>query len=606
MITRSFFVALAVLVPSSFGVAQIFHTANAHGAHSALPAVFQSRLADGGHQTTAEVFLPTSPSNAAFAVVDTATLLSTQGVTRHVYTFGPTGKRTSDLTQKNEKDAWRDSARAVMSWDAAGRNTFRLTENWLVDHWVGSERETITYDDGGLPTSRLREVWSDDHWVNSEHESRSYDAGGHLTLYRLDIWSGASWVTAEQSSASYDGSGRTTQCSWEQLVNGKPGSYVRYWYTYDSDGRLLSQVLGQRGYSAESTSRESYIYDTEGNRISMLTEVMSTGGWVNSKRESSAYDASGHLVSRLDEQWSGSTWIGRDRFLFTYDEEGNTLTDTHEQYSEGDWLFKYRHTYAYDEQKNVVTDLLEGWQYGRKLIAVLWVSTYDPGGRKLAASYNGIWSGQVVPRRDSIFTYDAGGRVLAQMYEERSGGQQVAGECYDFTYDMDGRLTSWLHRGWQNSNWMPLDITANMFSIPAIQVADGAGNWCGYTGAYGVTLTYRIITTGVENEGRGIPAVSSLLQNYPNPFNAGTVIGYRVQPARRTESSKAGAGTGVGVVRLAVYDLLGREVAVLVDEKKAPGNYEVQFNASGLASGIYFYRLTAEGFIQTRKMQLLK
>jgi hypothetical protein len=55
-----------------------------------------------------------------------------------------------------------------------------------------------------------------------------------------------------------------------------------------------------------------------------------------------------------------------------------------------------------------------------------------------------------------------------------------------------------------------------------------------------------------------------------------------------------------------VYDLLGREVAVLVDEKKAPGSYEVQFDGSGLASGVYFYRMQAGDFVQTKKLCLIK
>jgi hypothetical protein len=104
----------------------------------------------------------------------------------------------------------------------------------------------------------------------------------------------------------------------------------------------------------------------------------------------------------------------------------------------------------------------------------------------------------------------------------------------------------------------------------------------------------------------GVPSMSWLGQNYPNPFNAGTVIGYRVQPARHIESSEAGGGTGVGVVRLAVYDLLGREVAVLVNEKKEPGNYEVKFDGSSLASGVYFYRMQTRDFVQTRKLLLLR
>ena len=59
-------------------------------------------------------------------------------------------------------------------------------------------------------------------------------------------------------------------------------------------------------------------------------------------------------------------------------------------------------------------------------------------------------------------------------------------------------------------------------------------------------------------------------------------------------------------MRLAVYDLLGREVALLVDEQKAPGSYRVRLNALGLASGVYLYRLTAGDFVQTRKMTLVR
>jgi len=81
-------------------------------------------------------------------------------------------------------------------------------------------------------------------------------------------------------------------------------------------------------------------------------------------------------------------------------------------------------------------------------------------------------------------------------------------------------------------------------------------------------------------------------QNYPNPFNPRTGVGFQVP--------------GVSDVRLSVYDLLGREVAVLVNERKASGSYEVSFDGSGLASGVYVYRLTAGNFAQSRKMILLK
>ncbi|MDH3251489.1 MAG: T9SS type A sorting domain-containing protein [Ignavibacteria bacterium] len=108
-----------------------------------------------------------------------------------------------------------------------------------------------------------------------------------------------------------------------------------------------------------------------------------------------------------------------------------------------------------------------------------------------------------------------------------------------------------------------------------------------------------IAVTGVDEKLPQAPVAFALEQNYPNPFNPTTNIGFRL-PA-----GQAGIAD-FGLVRLAVYDLLGREVAVLVNEKKAPGTYTVQFDGSGLTSGVYFYRLQAGGFVQTRKLLLLR
>ena len=97
----------------------------------------------------------------------------------------------------------------------------------------------------------------------------------------------------------------------------------------------------------------------------------------------------------------------------------------------------------------------------------------------------------------------------------------------------------------------------------------------------------------------GLPSVFELAQNFPNPFNPSTTIKYTVV-------GTGGQGPGVSKIRLVVYDLLGREVKVLVDEKKAPGNYEVRFDGTGLSSGVYFYRLAAGDFTATKKLILLK
>ena len=101
------------------------------------------------------------------------------------------------------------------------------------------------------------------------------------------------------------------------------------------------------------------------------------------------------------------------------------------------------------------------------------------------------------------------------------------------------------------------------------------------------------IPVSISEENYNAPITFNLAQNYPNPFNPSTSIEYTV-PSNE-------------YVSLKVYDILGNEVALLVNEQKSAGNYEVKFNASNLSSGVYFYRLqTSSGVIMTKKLMLLK
>jgi len=102
-----------------------------------------------------------------------------------------------------------------------------------------------------------------------------------------------------------------------------------------------------------------------------------------------------------------------------------------------------------------------------------------------------------------------------------------------------------------------------------------------------------VSVTGVEDRGsEGMATGYALAQNYPNPFNPTTTIGFSIKNAEFST--------------LKVYDLLGREVAVLVNERMAAGVHEVTFDAAGLAGGVYFYRLQAGDFHQTNRLLLLK
>ncbi|HSW54076.1 MAG TPA: T9SS type A sorting domain-containing protein [Ignavibacteriaceae bacterium] len=132
-----------------------------------------------------------------------------------------------------------------------------------------------------------------------------------------------------------------------------------------------------------------------------------------------------------------------------------------------------------------------------------------------------------------------------------------------------------------------------------------AFNQWGHNGSDTVTITVSL-PVGLEIISDELPNEFALHQNYPNPFNPTTKIKYTI-PASSLNPFSKGEGT---FVTLKVYDILGNEVAELVNEEQAPGVYEVEFSTSSgirnLVSGIYFYQLSAGEFNQTKKMILLR
>ncbi len=114
----------------------------------------------------------------------------------------------------------------------------------------------------------------------------------------------------------------------------------------------------------------------------------------------------------------------------------------------------------------------------------------------------------------------------------------------------------------------------------------------------GLKYIFNDLPSTVEENLSTVPIVYRMKQNYPNPFNPYTIIKYSI-PNNALDLRPSN-------VQLKVYDILGKEIATLVNEVKSAGTHEVKFNASSLTSGIYFYKIRAGNFLETKKMILLK
>ena len=154
----------------------------------------------------------------------------------------------------------------------------------------------------------------------------------------------------------------------------------------------------------------------------------------------------------------------------------------------------------------------------------------------------------------------------------------------DMAFDEDGKLYGVTGASNQEGKIFEINQTDGSGTL--------IGTGIGFNHTMGIAFSINGPVVSVEGEKSVLPKEFSLKQNYPNPFNPSTVIEYSV-PATSD-------------VKLVVYNLLGQKVITLVNETKAVGNYKVSFDASGFTAGVYFYRLQAGSFDQTKKMILLK
>jgi photosystem II stability/assembly factor-like uncharacterized protein len=141
------------------------------------------------------------------------------------------------------------------------------------------------------------------------------------------------------------------------------------------------------------------------------------------------------------------------------------------------------------------------------------------------------------------------------------------------------------------TSWTAVNAGLANMNVLALTVS-GTNLFAGTYGGGGWSRPLSEMITSVKSIASGLPHEFVLHQNYPNPFNPSTAIKYELPKST--------------VVRLTVYDMLGREVSVLVNERRDAGVHEVKFDASGLSSGAYFYRIQAGDFVQTRRLLLVR
>jgi hypothetical protein len=305
-------------------------------------------------------------------------------------------------------------------------------------------------------------------------------------------------------------------------------------------------------------SRHGFTYEDRGLLVLELFESSKDEAWEESWRTSYTYDSEGRQTVSLYEEFSDSVWVELHRTTFTYAPDGATTTVVSAARRGGQWVNNLRHIYSHDQEGRLELRILQVW-------------------------YAGTWLNYL--RR--TYEYDTEGRLTLELWQEwilttvLSVWQNVLRVTYG--YDADGNLLTGIADALLDGDWRPSDF--------CFEWQDEIGNSYSFCG-YRMTVTHGPGMTDVAALRSPELAPIGLDQNYPNPFNPVTEIRFRI--GEREE------------VSLKVFDLLGREIVILLGEELPPGEHARTFDGTNLPSGVYLCRLTTGGRTLTKRMMLIR
>ena len=403
---------------------------------------------------------------------------------------------------------------------------------------------------------------------------------------------------------SYNPEGKCTE-TIEQIDS--LGNWVlksRTTYTYNSAGDIQQEQFITTDLFTVSYKKD-YLYDTSGNLVALLTQNLENNNWVEVFRESYTYDLQNNLLHKLIESYGNSTWYQTIQYWFTYDENNNMITELFQINESGIWVDEEQLIYSYNNLGQLITLVFQSrtntglkprwrdnYQYNQNNRLIFCLTEYFS---------NDIWENWL----RTTYSIDIYNNLITILEEEFNNNWNNFRKT-TYTYDIYANITSILiEQFWETNNWKTDSfLTYNYVNNNAIKggyevLSTTIGTIEMFFNnmhdsvilmANNFTAEYTQFTDVKDELNNSL--VFMLNQNYPNPFNPSTNINFTLPNSE--------------FVTLKIYDILGEEVTTLINEEMIAGNYTKIWDAKNLSSGVYFYKLTAGKFSETKKMILVR
>ena len=355
-----------------------------------------------------------------------------------------------------------------------------------------------------------------------------------------------------------------------------------------------------------SSSKHLFQYN-ENNKISEWLILGNIGsGWFNSYLNNLVYDEQGNLITEIHLNWNINKWDSSSRINYSY-EMGTLSQSVFQVYTNNSWDNWTRFNYVYDTNQNLLTTLDESWINNEWQNSLLISNYYSIQNKKDSILFQTWVNNEWQNDKMTLFYYNENEIDLDSLVVKSWTGSSWSNYLKrEIVNDVNHNQIEQLDKIWDSSHW--LNSIRRFFTYNESNFIESAyceiwynNQWMNGVGdilfqspdgfivgfiTHNVFAYYsKIVSVGQITD-------YSLSQNYPNPFNPSTIIKYEIPTSN--------------FVEIKVYNVLGKEIAILVSDYKAKGNYKVQFDSNNLPSGVYIYVIRAGDYSESKKMVLLR
>ncbi|OGU33753.1 MAG: hypothetical protein A2068_14785 [Ignavibacteria bacterium GWB2_35_6b] len=493
-------------------------------------------------------------------------------------TYSPLGNSISEIVKVNVDNNWVTIYKTIENYDFQNKLIESIYQSWTDNKWVNKSLQSYVYADAAKSKSKLSSTWVNNEWVPSYRNTIVYNETG-VKIYDLDEFlENGLWKSYYESKIIFDNDGLKKIYINNYFDNTNRSDTTTY--IFDVKGNLLELIESDSQGYGRLTVRK---YDQNGNLLSSIYMVKANNILENAANHLFEYDSNNNMILSISQLWYNDNWLNKTKDIYKYDTLNRKIFSLYEVWENEIWQSKIRITYSYDANGNLI-EALRGFLLPEEnemkwLDNNRFIYKYDLNGKIIFEANQSLkrpfyWSSF----EESYYEFDNSGNEISYSYKQAIGNNLIETKRRRSSYNRDELLIEGMSEKYENG-WKP--DYYQWFQNDGKYIPSGAE-------FSKIKIDYCV----VEKINYESPQKAELFQNYPNPFNPVTKI-YFTLPSD-------------GNVIIEIYNSIGEKVLTLINESRLKGIHNIDFNGSGLASGVYFYSIQTANFFDVKKMVFIK